>query len=194
MYDAYILFWKEQVWKEKKEVKAERQWAKNSSTSFYSDCSFIISPNSNQRNTSWFLQAHGTVSGFKKKKKKNGRERRNYFLIFSWFEALLYVHLIPMKKGVTGEVFTEAQQKNECCRKLRECCRVLVQWFAKWMGHWKCIFGLAGILKSQWYGNAVCSLPYKKEHCKYVDLFDHDSSRQMSQGTAVGKCQLFSFF
>lgn len=137
---------------------------------------------------------HMEQSADLKKKKKDGRERRNYFLIFSWFEALLYVHLIPMKKGVTGEVFTEAQQKNECCRKLRECCRVLVQWFAKWMGHWKCIFGLAGILKSQWYGNAVCSLPYKKEHCKYVDLFDHDSSRQMSQGTAVGKCQLFSFF
>lgn len=25
-----------------------------------------------------------------------------------------------MKKGVTGEVFIEAWQKNECCRKLRD--------------------------------------------------------------------------
>lgn len=80
MYDAYIMFWKEQVCKEKIKWK---QRAKNSSASSYNDCNFIMSPNSNQRNTSWFLQAHGTVSGLKKKKMEGKGE-----IIFSFSHDL----------------------------------------------------------------------------------------------------------
>lgn len=51
---------------------------------------------------------------------KKMKGKRESIFVFWWFERFLYVHLILMQKGAAGEVFTEAQQKNEHCRILRD--------------------------------------------------------------------------